>query len=131
MSAEAEAPFTTPAWAAGLPDRTEDGDAIIYGEQPPAPRIVAAFVRPGEGSGEVPAVVFVFATGEARALDLAPLLAHPVFAPLRSYEEAARMTVLPYGHGVVWACGADASADYVYREGTPLALAYHVPERAA
>ncbi|WP_420454010.1 DUF2442 domain-containing protein [Rubrivirga sp.] len=123
--------YTKPAWAADLPDHTEDGDVLVYGAEPLGPRIEAAFVRPGSGEGDAASVTLVFDNGEARELDLAPLLDHPAFAPLRSYEEAERMTVLPHGHGVEWATGGDLSAGYAYREGRPLALAYRVPERAA
>ena len=120
-----------PSWAAGLPDRTADGDTIVYGAEPPGPRIDSAFIWRGSTDTDAPSLVVLFDNDEARSLDLTPLFDHPAFAPLVAYEEVVRLTVLPFGHGIEWASGADMSANYAYRQGRPLAMARRAAVRAA
>ena len=117
-----------PAWARDLPDATPDGDPIDYGARPLSPRLRAVLVEPPAQADGVPVLLAVFVNGEARRLDLSSLVEAAPFAPLRDFAEARRLTVMPYGHGVEWACGADAPADYLYEEGEPVEVAVAVPD---
>ncbi len=117
-----------PAWAHALPDTTPDGDPIAYGPRPLSPRLRAVVVEPPDRDGGAAVLVAVFTTGEARRLDLSALVGTAPFAPLRDFAEARRLTVVPYGHGVEWACGADAPADYLYEAGEPVEATVAVPE---
>jgi hypothetical protein len=56
----------------------------------------------------------VFADGEVRDVDVAPLLDGPVFAPLREREEFLRVAVDPQTRTVVWPSGADLDPDVIY-----------------
>ena len=117
-----------PLWARDLPDATPDGDPIIYGPRPLSPRLLAVLVGPPKQAGGAPVLLAVFAGGEARRLDLSVLVEAAPFAPLRDFTEAKRLAVMTYGHGVEWACGADAPADYLYEEGVPVEAAVAVPD---
>jgi hypothetical protein len=110
-------PEPKPDWARDLPDATPDGEPIAYGARPLSPRIRLVSVEPGDPA---PVLLVVFADGAVRRLSLAALVERVPVAPLRDFEEAARATVMPYGHGVEWACGADAPADFLYEEGEPV-----------
>ena len=117
-----------PAWARDLPDVTPEGEPIVYGARPLSPRLRAVLVEPSAQAGGVSVLLAVFANGEARRLDLSSLVAAAPFAPLRDFAEAKRLTVMPYGHGIEWACGADAPADYLYEKGEPVEAVVAVPE---
>jgi len=55
-----------------------------------------------------------FNDGTNRAVDLTSLIksSPPVFEPLKSETNFAKVTVNPVG-GIVWECGADLSAEYL------------------
>ncbi|MEL6770397.1 MAG: DUF2442 domain-containing protein [Bacteroidota bacterium] len=102
-----------PAWACDLPDTTEDGDPIVYGPRPLAPRIER--VEPLDGY----LLRVTFATGEVRRFDCTPLLDRGVFRPLRDAVAFRRVQPINDGGGIGWASGADLSRDTVYAAGTP------------
>lgn len=57
-----------------------------------------------------------FANGEHRLFDVTRLIENGgMFAPLADEEAFKAFSVLPYGRGIEWACGADLSKDTLYR----------------
>ena len=94
----------------------------------PAPRIRAALVGSAPSG---PYVIAVFCDGSARRYDLGPLLDFGPFAPLRDGAQLRDFTVLPYGHGIEWACGGDISARHIHASGEPVDLTFAEPEAVA
>lgn len=113
LAQPAPARGSKPAWARDLPDATEDGDPIVYGPRPLAPRVERV-----EPLGDYVLRV-TFATGEVRRFDCAPLLDRGVFRPLKDEAEFRRVQPINDGGGIGWASGADLSRDTVYAAGTP------------
>lgn len=56
----------------------------------------------------------IFADGEARDVDIDPLLDSEVFGPLRDPHEFARVFVDPETRTVAWPSGADLDPDVLY-----------------
>lgn len=103
-----------PEWARGLPDATDDGDPIVYGPRPLAPRVER--VEPLDDY----ALRVTFATGEVRSLDCRPFLDRGVFRELRDEEEFRRVRPVGGGGGIGWPSGADLSRDTAYAAGEPV-----------
>ena len=100
-----------PAWARELPDRTPDGDPIVYGPKPLGPRI--SDIIPQDDNR----LLVTFDDGETRQFDLRPLLSRGVFRSLREPEAFASLEVVNEGGGVAWASGPDLSAETLYHRG--------------
>ena len=111
LTASASAKATKPEWARHLPDTTDDGDPIVYGPRPLAPRIRG--VEPVGGH----VLRVTFASGEVRRLDCRPFLDRGVFRALRDEAEFRRVTPINGGSGIGWPSGADLSRDTAYRCG--------------
>ena len=103
-----------PEWTRDLPDATGDGDPIVYGPRPLAPRVER--VEPLGGY----ALRVTFATGEVRRVDCRWFLTGGVFLPLEDEAEFRRVGPVHDGGGVGWASGADLSRDAVYAAGEPV-----------
>jgi HEPN domain-containing protein len=98
------------AWLDGLLPPKED---LPADEPPPtlpatAPDMVAAVVRPGY------VVRVMFADGEIRDVDIAPLLDTQVFAPLRDMVLFERVRVDRGLGTITWPNGADLDPDVIY-----------------
>ena len=100
-----------PEWARDLPDATEDGDPIVYGPRPLAPRVERVEALDGY------ALRVTFVTGEVRRLDCRPLLDSGVFLRLTDEDEFRRVRPVNGGSGIGWASGADLSRDAAYALG--------------
>lgn len=104
-----------PEWARGLPDTTDNGDPIVYGPRPMAPRVTA--VQPLDASR----LRVTFETGETKHFDCSPYLDKGVFRALAEREAFSQVRVVEEGGGVGWDSGADLSRDTLYAKGTPVA----------
>jgi hypothetical protein len=105
---------TKPEWARDLPDTTDEGEPIVYGPKPMAPRVEKV-----EPKGAA-VLRITFETGEARLLDCHPLLDKGVFRALADPLEFRRVHVINDGGGIEWESGADLSRDTLYHSGTPV-----------
>jgi hypothetical protein len=56
----------------------------------------------------------VFADGEVRDVDIAPLLGSAIFEALRDPSIFGQVSVDEYGETIVWPNGADLDPDVVY-----------------
>ncbi len=61
----------------------------------------------------------VFSDGEVRGVDIEPLLAGPVFGPLRERAMFERVEVDEFGDTITWPTGADLDPDVIYGTAPP------------
>lgn len=61
----------------------------------------------------------IFADGEVRDVDVEPLLAGPVFGPLRERSMFERVAVDEVGETITWPTGADLDPDVIYGTAPP------------
>ena len=104
-----------PEWARGLPDTTDDGDPMVYGPRPMAPRVTAVQAL------DASRLRVTFETGETKLFDCSPYLGEGVFRALTESEAFSRVRVVEEGGGVGWESGADLSRDNLYASGKPMA----------
>ena len=76
------------------------------------PRLQNASVS-GEKAGRM--LRLTFENGEKRVFDIGRFIARGgVFAAMKDYEVFSSFTVLPFGRGIEWECGAELSRDTLY-----------------